>query len=189
MDMLWFKNIPIIWISAGIPLTIVGVYFLVKFFDRTNRIDEKQRQQIALNEAKIERIKNENYENIQRNSNSSGWLSSIYFLIFFGLIIGAFQDRNNSKDNGVENNLSNSPARKVLSDNELKQYCTLEKICKEYQTERMNCSTAGNFSTCMTIRMRKYDFNYAQYHCNGEKILGYDGYEAPGILQCLLETD
>ena len=84
MDMLWFKNIPIIWISAGIPLTIVGVYFLVKFFDRTNRIDEKQRQQIALNEAKIERIKNENYENIQRNSNSSGWLSSIYFLIFFG---------------------------------------------------------------------------------------------------------
>lgn len=87
MDMLWFKNIPIIWISAGIPLTIVGVYFLVKFFDRTNRIDEKQRQQIALNEAKIERIKNENYENIQRNSNSSGWISSIYFLIFLALLL------------------------------------------------------------------------------------------------------
>ena len=187
MNHLWL--IFLLWMVLGVPLGILGIYFLVKFIDRTNKIDEEQKRQIAINEAKIEAIKNDNDKKIKQNSKPSSWFSAFYYLILIGVIGAAFQDRNNSENVKIDNNSGNTPTKKILSDTELKQYCTLEKICKEYQKERMNCSTAGNFGTCMTIRMRKYDFNYAQFHCNDDKILGYDGYDPPGILQCFFQSE
>jgi H+/gluconate symporter-like permease len=117
----------------GVPLGILGIYFLVKFIDRTNKIDEEQKRQIAINEAKIEAIKNDNDKKIKQNSKPSSWFSAFYYLILIGAIGAAFQDRNNSENVKIDNNSGNTPTKKILSDTELKQYCTLEKICKEYQ--------------------------------------------------------
>lgn len=68
----------------------------------------------------------------------------------------------------------------------IKQMCNLKDICSDYKIERFNCSTAGSYEKCMSIRMTQDRYSTAKSFCSDDGNIQYSEKGVPNFIQCLL---
>jgi hypothetical protein len=67
-----------------------------------------------------------------------------------------------------------------------KSLCKAKAECSEYAAARQACATAGNFDTCMGIKMENY--SSAQYDCTNDGKLISSPADLPNNFECLLSV-
>lgn len=76
--------------------------------------------------------------------------------------------------------------KNFLTDLQKADYCKMIKICKKFNQERYNCSTAGNYNTCMSIRLKREDLVIGENNCKDGEVIFYKNYELPNSIECFL---
>jgi hypothetical protein len=64
-----------------------------------------------------------------------------------------------------------------------KDLCSTKTLCEQFASTRQACATAGNFKTCMSIKMA--DFSTAQDECNVDGTLIFQPADLPNYFECL----
>ena len=68
----------------------------------------------------------------------------------------------------------------------IKQTCNLKDICSDYKIERINCSMAGSYEKCMSIRMSQDRYSTAKSICSDDGNIQYAENGVQNFIQCLL---
>jgi hypothetical protein len=63
------------------------------------------------------------------------------------------------------------------------QLCKAKPLCEDYANERQKCATAGNYRTCMEIKLGPDEFLDAKRMCTDNGHVNYD--PVPTFLDCL----
>jgi hypothetical protein len=72
---------------------------------------------------------------------------------------------------------------KAQIDAQRTQFCHLKAICKTFATARQECATAGNFNTCMNIKMGESDYALIG-SCTDDGAIAFPPDEMPRALEC-----
>ncbi len=77
-------------------------------------------------------------------------------------------------------------AEKKLEKNRM---CLEKSVCKIFAQARQDCATAGNFDTCMEIKMGSYahDTQWAKYYCKKDGTLEFEPNNIPNDFICFFK--
>ena len=103
------------------------------------------------------------------------WLFIIYVVLYW---LAQLNDAQNSYMKSEWPNISNN----VTEENGILLHaCTMRTLCAEYGKVRVQCATAGNYDTCMSVLMG----NEPYFLCNADgTYTGLTENVMPGKLQC-----
>ena len=69
-----------------------------------------------------------------------------------------------------------------------KASCEEQRLCESYGRARQSCATAGNYKTCMDIKLSSERFDAADLFCNTDGRPRYPAPSPPTAMTCTLQS-